>query len=102
MTAVDGDYSEVLRNEGTDADGDFRGSCHHYWGIVDRPGTYTISVDHEGFATQFIEDVNVRRLNECEIKGGTRTALLEPLQATSDGGAQGDARTVGYDAGERP
>lgn len=68
VTAVDGDFSEVLMN--IDA------SKAEFFGVFERPGTYIISVSKAGYSTFTSEPITVTA-DECHVIGEKVNVVLE-------------------------
>ena len=69
VTAVDGDYSEVLINVNPD--------MADYAGAFEREGNYFITVTKEGYKTYTSEKITVTA-DECHVIGKTLQVMLEP------------------------
>ena len=69
VTATDGDYVEVLDPPGS--------SSGSHVGAYERPGTYTLTIEAQGYVSQTIEDVVVER-GVCHVHMVWRTVELTP------------------------
>jgi hypothetical protein len=70
LTLEEGDFSETLEEM---ADG-------QYVGAGERAGTYTLTVEAEGFETETVEDIVVDE-NECHVIPVIRTITLTASEA---------------------
>lgn len=68
VTAVDGDFSEVLMN--IDA------NKAEFFGVFERPGTYIITVSKAGYGTFTSEPITVTS-DECHVIGEKVDVILE-------------------------